>query len=160
MATYGTFVDGQTLTASEANDFLEWKTFPTAVLYQPSQVLVSGSGSEAVSAWYAVVNKTVYYHVRLTCNGGSGTANTRIEVNLPVTAAANSVRVIGTGSAYDSLSPSAGYRLAVVRVSTTRVAFLANASASLTTYLGQTNGPTLTLADNDMISFTCVYEAA
>lgn len=156
MATFGTFVDGATLKAAELNDLLKPTSF-TPVLRQSNTVTTQATQRVGL---YQVVNKLVFVQVNAVVNAGSsGTANNRIEVDLPVTAAANSVRVIGCGYIEDD-SAADVFRVAVVQVSTTRVAFLAEASTSLSTYVGQTGGPTLTLAELDSVGFSIVYEAA
>lgn len=157
MATYGTFVDGVSLKASEINDFFDLQSF-TPVFYQSGAVATQTGATTPRIGYYYQVNKIVFCQTHALFNA-SGTANNRIEFELPVTAAANAERVIGTGFIYD-LSATDLIRVAVVRVSTTRVALLTNLSTSLTTYLGQTGGPTLTLALSDSISLTMRYEAA
>lgn len=154
MATFGTFVDGVSLAASELNSLLKNTTF-TPTFRQSVTITTS---SQTRPANYQQVNKMIFCHVQALATG-AGTANNRIEFDLPVTAAANAERVIGGGFIYDD-SATDVIRVAVVRVSTTRVSFLTNLSTSLTTYLGQTGGPTLTIAANDRFSLFMRYEAA
>jgi len=152
MATFGTFVDGATLKATELNDLLKRTQF-VPVVRQPNSITITSS-----VGFYQQVNKLVFCQIKLRLTN-PGTVNTRIEVDLPVTAATNSERVVGFGFIEDD-SANDVLRVAVVRVSTTRVAFLAEGSTSLTTYVGQTGGPTLTLESNDDLGFNIVYEAA
>jgi hypothetical protein len=152
MATFGTFIDGATLKATELNDLFKSTQF-LPVVSQPASIT-----STVRFGKYQQVNKLVFYQMSLRLTN-PGTSNTRIEVSLPVTAATNSERVIGFGFIEDD-SANDVLRVAVVRVSTTKVAFLAEGSTSLTTYVGQTGGPTLTLESGDDISLNIVYEAA
>jgi len=157
MATFGNFVDNTTLKATELNDLLK-PTSVIPILRQSNTLPLVASVNRL--GLYQVVNKLVFFQMHaLVDTGGAGTANNRIEVDLPVAAAANSVRVLGDGYIEDDNVEDV-LRVAVVRVSTTRVAFLAQASTSLTTFVGQTNGPALTLAVGDSVGFSIVYEAA
>ena len=153
MATYGTFVDGNTLKASEANDFLVWETFTPSV-FQP------GSLSTNDSDRYSQINKLVIvvYGFQVI---NPGTANNRIEVALPVTAnSATNNTVIGSGFCLDISAPGNIIRFSAVQYSTTRVAFLSNAANSTTAYLGTTAGGGPTLANQDFIKAVVMYEAA
>jgi hypothetical protein len=153
MATYGTFVDGNVLTAAEANDFLASTTVTPVVRQNATMTL-----SEGVGRRYRV-NDLVYYTFTCTISGGSPTAGTRIEVDLPITAVSDTQRSIGVGFFIDN-SPSSYILTRIVKVSTTRMAFLTATSTSLTSYLGTTNGPAITLAASDAIQGFVVYEAA
>jgi len=153
MATFGTFVDGVTLKASELNDLFIRTSF-TPVLRQPASISVLGGRI----GFYQRVNDLILCQINVSATN-IGTANNRIEIDLPVTAATNAERVVGFGFIEDD-SANVCYRVAVVRVSTTRVAFLAEGSTSLTTYVGQTGGPTLTIDTGDTVSLNIVYQAA
>jgi hypothetical protein len=154
MATYGTFVDDVSLKFSEVNDFFTAQTEPFPVLTQ------------GVSVTYANDRLMAYYKVNKFVNGnfffnvtGTGTLGSRIEVSLPVTAASSSVRLIGEALISDISALQ--YRVCrIVRISTTRMAFLTDSATSLTTYLGQTNGPNIRLASNDILLGSFRYEAA
>lgn len=154
MATFGTFVDGVSLKASEMNSLLaSVQSLP--VIRQPGII----AASSAQLGRYYIVNKLVFYNFSWSTNS-NGTANNRIELDLPVTAASNSIRVIGSAYYVDSGASPLYYRVAIVQYSTTRAAFLSETTTSLTTYLGQTNGPGFTLGAGDAITGTIVYEAA
>ncbi len=153
MATFGTFVDGVSLKASELNDFFE-----RSVVVPTLRQNVTITGIAGNDMFYYVVNKVVYGFLRVGGNS-AGTAGTRIEVDLPVTAASSSVRVIGSGYFRDA-SPVSVRVVRIVQVSTTRMAFLTDTATSLTSYLGTTNGPAVTLAANDYIGGSFVYKAA
>lgn len=150
MATYGTFVDGTTLKASELNDFLTSITI-TPVISQPSTLNGTRAGR------YFKVNKFVFYQFYQAFSV-SGTANNAIQVDLPVTAATNSVRLIGSGYYY--VASTDIIPISIIRTSTTKASFLTDLSTSLSTFLGQTGGPTLTVASGDAISGCVYYEAA
>ena len=154
MATYGTFVDGVSLKASEANDFLVWTTFGASTRFkQNTNQILSLSYLK-----YARVNKLVFVnaHGVFSSSGGAGSA---IEFVLPVTAADGSQKVLGSAYIEDD-SANDVLRLVPVITSTTVVKFLADDSTSLSTYLGEVGGPTFTIANGDSISLNIVYEAA
>lgn len=154
MATFGTFVDGVSLKASEINGlFASVESKP--VIRQPGII----TARSTVVGRYFIVNKLVFYSFNWATSN-DGTANTRIELDLPVTAASNSMRVIGQGTYGDFGASPSNFTVAIVQYSTTRAAFLSETTTSLTTYLGQTNGPGLTLGNNDSITGFMVYEAA
>jgi hypothetical protein len=158
MATFGTFVDNVSLKATELNGLLNAVSFDS-VIRQPG-VINPRSGSDGPYGRVFRVNKLVIYHFRFRPSS-SGSSNNRIELDLPVTAASNSMRVIGTASYIDVSAGGANFfRVAVVQYSTTRAAFLSETTTSLTTYVGQTNGPNFIVADGDIISGTLMYEAA
>lgn len=152
MATYGTFVNGVSLKAAEVNDFFVWTTF-TGVLKQPGTLSTSNNVCR-----YARVNDLVhvsYWFIALS----AGTASNSVEVNLPITAATTSSRTVGFGSIRDD-STSTTYNVVPVLNSTTTVRFLTSSATSLTSYFGLTNGPAITLASGDSLTFSVVYEAA
>jgi hypothetical protein len=153
MATYGTFVDGVSLKAAEANDFLSWVSFTPSATQGGAAI-----GVDVAIGRYAVVNKLVMCHFVIDFNG-TGVAGNRIEVTLPITALSSSARVIGTGYFWDA-SATDIIRAVPLQYSTTKVAFLTNTGTSLTSYLGTTNGPAVTIADNDFLSALIFYEAA
>lgn len=153
MATYGTFNDGFTLTAAEANDIGVW-TEVTPVIRQPGSIAIS-VGSSVMS--YSKNNKLVYVQAKIAVNA-AGTANTRIEVDMPITAATGSLQVIGDGWFSDASVDQ--YLLRVIQYSTTRFAFFTADATSETMYLGLTGGPGPALAANDLLYFRAVYEAA
>ena len=152
MATYGTFVDGVSLKASEVNDFFVWTTF-TGVVKQS----VTLSTSTNVCR-YARVNDLIHVTYRFTIST-AGTASNSVEVNLPIAAVSTSARSVGFGSISDS-STSTTYYVVPVLNSTTTVRFLTSTATSLTSYFGLTNGPAITLASGDAMLFSIVYETA
>lgn len=153
VATFGTFVDGVSLKASELNSLLVSTTF-TPVIRQSSSLTVTDAFGR-----YQKVSNTVLCQAFFQVFA-NGVANNRIEFDLPVTAATNSVRVIGSGYIFDAGSTNV-LRVAVVRFSTTKAAFLGGLSNSLTNYLGLSAAtPTITLEAGDFFGFTIQYEAA
>lgn len=154
MAKYGTFVDGVSLKFSEANDFFNRASILLPVLTQGVNVTYANDRTLD----YYQVNKLVYGYFTLFPTS-SGTLNSRIEVDLPVTAASSSMRVIGEGYIYD-LSAVLYRVFRVVRLSTTKMAFLTDSATSATTYLGEANGPNIRLASGDILQGSFRYEAA
>lgn len=154
MATYGTFVDGDTLKASELNSFFGATTFTPTILQGGTTL---ATVSPATRGARFIVNKLVIMRFEIRTNNIATSG--RIEVALPITAASRNAGVIGSAVFYDD-STTDFYRLSAVQYSTTRVAFLSETTASPTTYFGETNGPTLSVAINDILSGMLVYEAA
>lgn len=152
MATFGTFVDNTTLKASELNGFLD------LVLFEPVLRQSSAIATGVDNGYYWRVNKLVCAAF-WTGIDGTGTAGQPILVDLPVTAATNSFRVIGTGVFQDS-SANNMRLLRVVQYSTTRAAFLTAEATSMTAYFGAANGPNTAVGIGDNLQFTITYEAA
>lgn len=151
MATFGTFTDGSVLKATEMNDMFVATTFTPVV----RQNVTITNGSVSIARYYRV-NKFVMCAVSMGFSS-AGTANNRIEIDLPVTAKANSFDVIGSGY-YVS---SGVYRtLRVVQYSTTRMAFYGEPANSLTAYWGTTAGGGTTIASGHAIGLVVMYEAA
>ena len=157
MAVFGTFVDGVSLKASELNTLGAASTY-TPKLYQPAEIIAGISGA---SAFYFTMNDIVYGSLLFYC-GASGTAGQRIEIDLPVTAASSSIRIIGTGYFWDDSAGLGGEMTLVhaVQYSTTRMALLTNTANSLTTYFGTTDGPNTAVANNDFFYLQFIYKAA
>lgn len=153
MATFGTFVDGVSLKASELNSFFETTS------WNPSITQGVGLGEAGgTEGFYFRVNKLVVCRfVALPVN--TGTALNRVEINLPVTAASSSVRVIGTCFFFDA-SANTYRHCRVVQFSTTAMAFITETATSLTSYLGNTNGPAVQVTSPDSFRGYAIYEAA
>lgn len=155
MATFGTFVDNVMLSSAEMNSLSVPVSF-TPKCYQSAQITI---GAAPTFGRYTKINKIVHGIVQFSC-GSNGTANNRIEIEFPVPASSASMGVVGVGW----FQITTLYRVTCVAYSTTRMAFLTNASVSDTTYLGQTNGPTATLAGTDvggsLLRLMFRYEAA
>jgi hypothetical protein len=139
------------LTADDLNAIGVWESY-TPVLDQ------NGTRTATVNyAQYCVINKVCFVNVDLTCTT-TGSAGTAISVTLPVTANASFVSnqsSLGSGVFYDSSATDV--RLTNVAInSSTSVAFRADDSAN--TNLGST--PSVALGNNDVISFSIMYQAA
>jgi hypothetical protein len=157
MATFGTFVDGVSLKAAEFNQLLV-SVSSTPVIRQSNLVSTNTSLTQGK---YFLVNKLVIYNFRWVSGvSGTGTASNRIELDLPVAAASNSMRVIGSGYYIDQSESPSAFRMAIIQFSTTRAAFLSETTTSLATNIGQTNGPAVTIAPTDSFVGTIMYEAA
>jgi len=151
MATFGTFTDGSVLKATEMNGMFAATTFTPVV--RQSAVITNGT---VHIARYLQVNKLVMCAVTLGLSS-AGTANNRIEIDLPVTAKANSFNVIGSGFYFAS---GVVRVLRVVQYSTTRMAFFGEPANSLTAYFGTTAGGGTTIASGSSIGAVVMYEAA
>jgi FAD/FMN-containing dehydrogenase len=154
MATFGTFVDGVSLKADELNDCFRLSSALPVVRQSATMALASTS-----KAFTFQVNKLVIFSCFLQIGASTGSTGVIMEVDLPVTAASSSVRVIGSGRFQDNSANDATL-IRVVQVSTTRMAFLTETTTSLTTFLGQTGGPNTPLGQNDVLSLFIMYEAA
>lgn len=152
MATYGTFVDGNTLKASEANDFFKKVTVSTGI----TQGVTPGQSTQTK---YFVVNKLVVVVGRAQFSGG-GTPGSAIEMTLPVTASSGAFRVIGAAT-YNNVVGDLQYVLSVVKTSTTKAQFLSDAGTSLTDRFG--NNPAVTIQSGSfgsVMTYQLIYEAA
>jgi hypothetical protein len=153
MATFGTFVDGVSLKASELNGFLGATSWTPTITQGAS--LGTAGGTEG---FYFRVNKLIICRfVALPVN--TGTALNRVEINLPVTASSNSARVIGTCFFRDT-SANTYRHCRVVQYSTTSMAFITETATSLTSYFGNTNGPAVQVTSTDSFRGYAIYEAA
>lgn len=152
MATYGTFVDGVTLKAAEANDFFKELTTTTGVTQGVTP-------TQSTSTSYFVVNKLVVVYGRAQFQT-AGTASSAIEMTLPVTASSGSFRAIGSGSFFDVIT-NTNYLLTVVKTSTTKAQFLSEGGTSLTNRFG--NNPAVTIPAGSFgaaLYYQLMYEAA
>lgn len=82
MATFGTFVSGQVLTAAELNSGGTWQS------YTPTWTQSATITKTTDFARYMQFNKFVFGSLKMTASS-SGTANNKILVGLPVSASAN-----------------------------------------------------------------------
>lgn len=155
MATYGTFVDGVTLKASEANDFFIEKGASTGITQGVTPV-------QNISTRYFVVNKLVVV-VGNTFFSGGGTPGSVIEMTLPVTASSGASRVIGSAK-YQDLVNDVIYVLRIVRTSTTKAQFLSEGGTSLTDRFGINPAVTIQAGgvgfSGSTFTYKLIYEAA
>lgn len=149
MATFGTFVDGNSLKASEINDWFVISSATTTATQGVS--LTTSSQTNRLFR----INKFVFWNCNLNF-ASAGTASNAVVVNLPVTAASGSFRAIGFGRAFVS-GPDIKL-LTVVKASTTTVQFFSDDGTSLTDRFGV--NPAVTISSGASIIFSCMYEAA
>lgn len=142
----GTWSAGDILTASDLNAIGVWTSY-TPTLDQ------NGTRTATINyAEYCQINKTVFCNVDLTCTT-TGSAGNAITVTLPVAGVATDAGH-GSGIFYDSSATDV--RVVYVDVGATGVSFRANDSTN--NAVGVT--PSVALGNNDVISFSIVYEAA
>jgi hypothetical protein len=151
----GTFVAGDILTADDLNAIGTWTSY-TPVVTQSNTVT-----STVNYAQYMQINKLVIVNVDLTCTT-SGTASNVITVTLPVNfvapASGNPAIPVGSGFVFDS-SATDVILVAAVRDTATTLRFFTETTTSASTN-GLGNNPNLTLANDDVISFSIAYRAA
>lgn len=147
MATFGTFVSGQVLTAAELNSAGEFQT------YTPTWTQSANITKTVNWARYTQLNKFVYVSIKMTASG-AGTAANNILVGLPVNASTNNFMM---GTAYiqdESATPDRFYQTFAIYNSASTVTFYAVKDAQ--------TAPTqeITIAANDIIYVQLAYEAA
>jgi hypothetical protein len=165
-----TWVAGAAITAAQMNAHLRdnlQALVPTDIMawtsYTPT-FTQSGAVTKTVTyAKYTQIGKTVIFTVKLTATG-AGTANNKIVIGLPVTAATSgpSGSPIGTGSVFDT---SAGTLTpGLTEMESTTTIGLQDATAQVTagtSVLGLTGTAfALALASGDVVSMSGAYEAA
>ena len=153
MATYGTFANGVSLKASEANDFLVWTSF-SPVVKQSSTLNIQSS----TQAKYAKVNKFVFVKMSININQ-TGVGGNKVTIDLPVNASSTSIGCIGIGYFGDSSASDLISACPVIDTAST-IAFLTNASTSLTSFIGATGPNNVELAVGDGFVVFLRYEAA
>jgi hypothetical protein len=142
MTAVGDFSPGDILSADDLNAIGVWTSY-TPVLTQ--NVARTATINQAD---YVVINKMCIVNVDLTCTT-TGSGN-NISVSLPLTAVTSGTAFhVGSGLFYDS-SATNNVLLSVDRTTAgTEVNFTANASSTILN---------TTLGNNDVISFSIVYE--
>ncbi len=160
-----TWVAGAVVTAAQLNQDIRdnlQAMFPLGApawtAYTPTLVQ-SGTVTKTVTyAKYTQVGKTVTAQIVLAA-AGAGTANAKVTVTLPVTAATMQSQPIGTGYISDA-SVVFTYPGLAVMDSTTTVAML-DSSQQTAVRSGQTGATfSAALASGDSIGLFLVYEAA
>jgi hypothetical protein len=172
MATFGTFVAGQTLTAAELNTAGVWAG------YTPTWTQSVAITKTVNWARYMQLGKFVQVSIKMTSTG-AGNADNKILVGLPVAASANNyivgrmafldasgTTVVQTSiDAYYESSTTVGFAPAFT-VSGGRLEYIAAGAQGTTTRFGQnfTDGSGgsrtgLTVASNDIIFCQFAYEA-
>ena len=156
MATFGTFVSGQVLTAAELNTAGEWQDF-TPTFTQSATI------TKTVNfARYTQLGKWVQVQIRMTATG-AGTANNIIKVGLPVNASANNF-LMGSAYFWDGGSSGTGYPLFATFDSASTCAFIGvyvDESAPGSSQFGLSAAiNAVTVANTDVIFLNLAYEAA
>jgi hypothetical protein len=138
----GTWQPGDILTADDLNAIGVWDTY-TPVLFQGATRSVTVNAAKFVQ-----INKMCIANVDLTCTTTGSLGGALITVSLPVNTDAPSNSTLGSGLFFDSSATNA-VLVSVLTESSSVVRFRADATSNnLTTELG----------NNDVISFSVVYE--
>ena len=166
MATFGTFVGGQVLTAAELNSAGVWES------YTPSWTQSATITKTVNWARYTVLNKWVQGSIKMTASS-AGTADNKILVGLPVEASTNN-QIMGQMYLFDvsetqdfKWEPSfVLYESATVMAFSPRSSFGNPVSASETDtrcgepFVSGGSTPGLTIASGDIFYIQFAYEAA
>jgi len=156
MATFGTFVSGQILTAAELNGAGAWQD------YTPTWTQSAAITKTVNWARYTQLNKWVQVQIRMTATG-AGTANNKILVGLPVNASTNNY-LMGLCYYADGGQTGTGIPVFAIFDSASAVAFLGTAANEGDPSVGQmgltTSGNAITVASTDVIQVNLTYEAA
>ena len=164
MATFGTFVAGQVLTAAELNGAGAWQD------YTPSWTQSATITKTVNWARYSQFNKIVHVSIKMTATS-AGTANNRVLVGLPVAASSNNF-LMGSMVFVDASDGSFGYAFTVSKPAlyetstTVSFGFSKVPSASFTAgttdvRFGQTfDSGGFTIASGDIFYVQLTYEAA
>jgi hypothetical protein len=166
MATFGTFVAGQVLTAAELNTAGAWND------YTPSWTQSATITKTVDWARYTQLGKWVHGSIKMTASS-AGTANNKILVGLPVTASANNF-IIGSMMLFDN-SATSKYKWDIgftLYESSTTMSFNPRSSSGVSDLangaekLGQdfvsggTSVTGFTIASGDIFWIQFMYEAA
>jgi hypothetical protein len=157
MATFGTFVSGQILTAAELNTAGEWQS------YTPTWTQSATITKTVNWARYTQLGKWVQGSVKMTATG-AGTASNVIKVGLPVNASTSNF-MMGTASIVnESETPDQFVRLFSLFDSASTLSFfnlvLADSNTDITKRFGETGAGTFTVASGDIMYVQFAYEAA
>lgn len=152
MATFGTFVSGQVLTAAELNGAGAWQD------YTPTWTQSATITKTVNWARYTQLNKLVIVSIKMTASS-AGTASNAIKIGLPVNASSNN-HLMGT-AIYTSTTPI-NQPLFAIYDSTSTVVFLPTAAADTPTdYLGTSGyAVAITVASGAIMYMNLTYEAA
>jgi len=157
MATFGTFVSGQVLTAAELNTAGEWQSY-TPTFTQSATITKTVNWAR-----YTQLGKWVQGSIKMTATG-AGTVSNIIKVGLPVSASANNF-MMGSGVFVDeSATPDGVFPLLAVFDSATTLSFFwtgLSGGTDAAARFGQVNsGSSAAIASNDIIYVNFVYEAS
>lgn len=148
MATFGTFVSGQVLTAAELNTAGEWQDF-TPTFTQSATITKTVNWAR-----YTQLGKWVQVQIKMTATG-AGTANNIIKVGLPVNASTNNF-LMGMANTFRTTNTPR----AVVFDSASTVKFTVGLSSNDADWHGETSGDGATVASGDIYYLNLAYEAA
>ena len=158
MATFGTFADGQVLSAAELN------AAGTYTAYTPTWTQSATITKTTNLGQYMLFNKLVVANFSMTATS-AGTANNVIVVGLPVTASANN-SLLGQAYLIDVSVGVSGtlYPLVAAYLSTTTMAFYAGGGNETDYATGQAGLTAslvpVTIASGDIIVGSITYRAA
>jgi hypothetical protein len=157
MATFGTFTDGQVLSASELNSAGAFSN------YTPTWTQSVAITKTVLYGHYTQLNDWVYAAFYMTATS-AGTANNLITCTLPVTASSEN-KVIGTGMLVDASAASGTlFPLLAWMNTTTTVSFYANSANQTGWVLGgagfTASSVAVTIASGDIIAVNLVYRTA
>ena len=161
MATFGTFVAGQVLTAAELNTAGAWQD------YTPSWTQSATISKTVNWARYTQIGKWVQGSVKMTATS-AGTANNKVLVGLPVSASSNNF-VVGSMVVYDNGTKyQFGYNIPALFESSTTMSFgmyftdSTGTAATIDIRFGQNSVSStgLVVASGDIFYIQFSYEAS
>lgn len=161
MATFGTFVSGQVLTAAELNSAGAWSSY-TPTFTQSATITKTVNWAR-----YTQLNDLVIVNLKMTASS-AGTANNVIKVGLPVNASANNFLMGTMFYQDDSIGGNNGgdplaFSIAIYD-STSTVKFRepnSGQNAEINEFVGLTICPQdWTIASGDVVYVQLTYEAA
>lgn len=152
MATFGTFVAGQVLTAAELNAAGTWQD------YTPTWTQSATITKTVNWARYMQFGKLVTVSVKMTATS-AGTANNLILIGLPVTASSNN-DLMGTVVRRASGTLTNALRFSFFNSSSTVKFSISTANASSADFHGLTAADSITIASGDVYVMQLTYEAA
>lgn len=162
-----TWVAGAALSAAQLNAHLRDNLLALLPLdqvawtsYTPTLTQSAAVAKTVTYAKYQQVGKIVTLQVVLTLTA-TGTANNKITVTLPVTAASANSQAGHGGYIFDSSGPNVTYPGITVMDSTTTMALVEATVATTNVRYGQTGTSfAVPLATGDVVAMSMTYEAA
>jgi hypothetical protein len=141
---------GQVLTAATMNSIgAAWESYTPVIKGGATTVTAT-----IAYAKYAQINKIVFVRVEATVTS-AGAANGIISVSLPLNPTGTPTTVTNIGTFFLLRPGTAFYQGAAIQSSNTVTGTANNSTDAM-----GANSPTLTLANNDKISFSVCYEIA
>jgi len=145
MATFGTFVSGQVLTAAELNTAGEWQS------YTPTWTQSATITKTVNWARYTQLGKWVQVSIKMTASS-NGTSSNNVLIGLPVSASTNNLIL---GLAHFNTSTATTARFALFNSSTTM-----RFSTSFATGIDLTSSFQTQILSGDVVHIQFAYEAA